>query len=207
MGAWLIPLLVSVSAAAPALPLQTAERGTVNYSRRVWQSGDGLPEDLAQAIAEDPTGLLLLQSETAEQGVIELAGRLKRLFGEEIRVLLLSADYQTAEEAGGAADAFVQYPAAAEEVRRVIAALGDTSRRILLIDDSKLVHNHIVPPLRDQGYQVFQAFDGAEVVRRRHLRGGRGGRAGRLLCGGLRRRRRRRVAGIHGRWRRGRAAG
>lgn len=123
-------------------------------------------EDLARAIAEDPSGVLLLQSETAEQGLIEMSSRLKRLFGEEIRVLLLSADYLTGEEAGGAADAFVQYPAPVAEVRRALAELGDTSRRILLIDDSKLVHSHIVPPLRDQGYQVLQAFDGAEGLER-----------------------------------------
>src|SRR5262249_5818054 len=53
-----------------------------------------------------------------------------------------------------------------EEVQAALGALRDTSRRVLLIDDSKLVHNHLVPPLREQGYQVFQAFDGAEGLAR-----------------------------------------
>jgi DNA-binding response OmpR family regulator len=124
------------------------------------------PADLAQTIAENPTGVLLLQSESAEQSTIELSARLKRLFGQEIRVLLLSADYQTEEAAGASVDAFLQYPASFEEVRAALAALRDTSRRVLLIDDSRLVHNHLVPPLREQGYQVFQAFDGAEGLER-----------------------------------------
>jgi DNA-binding response OmpR family regulator len=124
------------------------------------------PADLSQTIAENPSGILLLQSESDEQGAIELSSRLKRLFGEEMRILLLSADYLTEEEAGASVDAFLQYPAPFEEVRAAIAALRDTSRRVLLIDDSKLVHNHVVPPLRDQGYQVFQAFDGEEGLTR-----------------------------------------
>jgi DNA-binding response OmpR family regulator len=122
------------------------------------------PEDLAQTIAENPAGILLLQSETDEQGTVELSGRLKRLFGEEIRVLLLSADYLTADAAGASVDAFLQYPVSFDEIRGTIVGLGDTSRRVLLIDDSKLVHSHLVPPLREQGYQVFQAFDGEEGV-------------------------------------------
>jgi DNA-binding response OmpR family regulator len=123
-------------------------------------------EDLAQTIAEDPACTLLLQSEADEQGTIELSARLRRLFGQEIRVLLLSADYRTGEAAGASVDAFLQYPASFDEVRGAVAALGDTSRRVLLIDDSKLVHNYTVPPLREQGYQVFQAFDGEEGLAR-----------------------------------------
>ena len=34
-------------------------------------------EDLAQTIAESPSGILLLQSDTAEQNLIELSSRLK----------------------------------------------------------------------------------------------------------------------------------
>jgi len=123
-------------------------------------------EDLAQTIAESPTGILLLQSDTAEQNLIELSSRLKRLFGEEIRVLLLSADYLTGEEAGASVDAFLHYPIGFDELRAALAALRDTSRRILLIDDSKLVHNHLVPSLREQGYQVFQGFNGEEGLAR-----------------------------------------
>ena len=118
--------------------------------------------DLAQAIAEHPAGVLLLQSDTAEYGLIELSSKLKRLFGEAIHTLLLSADYLTADAAGTAVDAFLQYPAPFEQVQATIHGLGGTTRRILLIDDSRLVHNQLGPPLREQGYEVFDAFDGAE---------------------------------------------
>jgi DNA-binding response OmpR family regulator len=122
--------------------------------------------DLAQVIAEHPAGILVLQSESAEQHHIELSARLKRLFGDEIGVLLLSSDYHTEESARGSADEFLQYPAPVEELLRAFARIQDPNRRVLLIDDSKLIHNHLVPALREQGYQVFQAFDGAEGVSR-----------------------------------------
>lgn len=124
------------------------------------------PDGLAQVIAERPVGVLVLQSSQDEQGSIELLGRIKRLFGEEIRALFLSADYQVGDEAGRSVDAFLHYPASIDEVRGAVSALRDNSRRLLLVDDSKLVHNHIVPPLREQGYQVFQAFDGQQGLER-----------------------------------------
>lgn len=119
-------------------------------------------EDLALTIAERPAGALLLQSSSAEHGLIELSSKLKRLFGDEIRTVLLSADYRTAEEAGNAVDAFLQYPAPFDAVRQALAGPGDRRRRVLLIDDSKLVHSTLVPALEEHGYEVFQAFDGAE---------------------------------------------
>jgi DNA-binding response OmpR family regulator len=119
-------------------------------------------ENLVETIAESPSGVLVLQSETAEQSLIDLSSRLKRLFAEDIRVLLLSADYLTGAEAGAAVDAFLQYPLPIEELQSALATLSDTSRRVLVIDDSKLVHSHLAPPLREYGYQVFQAFDGEE---------------------------------------------
>lgn len=119
-------------------------------------------EDLAAAIAERQSGTLLLQSDTAEQSLIETSSRLKRLFGDELRVVLLSSDYQVGSEAGSAVDAFVHYPVDVADLRKVLAGLDESGRRILLIDDSRLVHNHLVPPLRDAGYEVAQAFDGED---------------------------------------------
>ncbi len=119
-------------------------------------------EDLAQAIVENPAGVLLLQSDAAEYSLIELSSKLKRLFGEEIHTLLLSADYRTADAAGASVDTFLQYPAPFEQVQEALKGLGSTTRRILIIDDSKLVHSHLAPPLQEEDYEVFNAFDGEE---------------------------------------------
>lgn len=119
-------------------------------------------EYIAQAFAEHPVRTVLLQSDTAEAGLIELSAKLKRLFGDDVHTVLLSSDYRTAEEVGTAADVFVQYPAPFAEVQATLHNLESTARRILLIDDSTLVHHHLVPPLQAQGYEVCEAFDGQE---------------------------------------------
>ena len=42
--------------------------------------------------------------------------------------------------------------------------LNDHRKRILLIDDSKLVHKNLVGPLKEKGFIVEQAFNGQEGV-------------------------------------------
>lgn len=117
---------------------------------------------IIQAIAEHPVNVLLLQSDSAEYDLIELSSKLKRLFGPAIHTLLFSADARMGEAAGTSADAFLHYPAAFAQVHSILQGLGDSARRILIIDDSRLVHTHLGPPLREQGYEVFDTFDGVE---------------------------------------------
>jgi DNA-binding response OmpR family regulator len=120
---------------------------------------------LSQTVVENHQGVLILQTETDEPEAIEFVGRVKRLFSEEFVVILLSADSRTEEEAGNSVDGFLQYPTSWDTIQAVISRLKDSNRTILLIDDSKLVHNHVVPPLKEAGYRVLQAFDGAEGLR------------------------------------------
>lgn len=119
-------------------------------------------DQLAAAVAEDPASVLLLQSDSAEPHVLEIARRLRRVFAEKIRILILSSDHQTQEEANSSADGFLHYPVSVDVVRTALGKLGDRTRRILVVDDSKLVHRHLVPPLKAEGYEVFEAFDGQE---------------------------------------------
>jgi ligand-binding sensor domain-containing protein len=51
-------LAVSVSTFAAEPAFETADARAALYSRRVWQSAEGLPEDLAQALAQTPDGYL-----------------------------------------------------------------------------------------------------------------------------------------------------
>jgi ligand-binding sensor domain-containing protein/signal transduction histidine kinase len=51
-------LLLSSLAAASSIFAATPSRGPFAYSRRVWQSSNGLPEDFAQALAQTPDGYL-----------------------------------------------------------------------------------------------------------------------------------------------------
>ena len=119
---------------------------------------------LAEAISQAPDGALILQSDSDEFGLIEIAARLKRLFADRFRIVFLSVDYKIASHTDGVVDAFVQFPVAISELLDVADARNDASRRVLLIDDSRLVHSSIVGPLVEAGFEVFQAFDGQEGV-------------------------------------------
>ena len=115
-------------------------------------------------VAENPQGILVLQSDSHENDLIEICKKLKRLFSDTIRVVLLSADYQVYEYARTVVDAFVHFPISKDELVETIRALSEKKRRILVIDDSKLVHKHLVPPLEAEGYEVVSAYDGSQGV-------------------------------------------
>ncbi len=119
-------------------------------------------DELTHTFAENPSGLLVVQSDTREHYVMEVSSKLKRLFGDEIRVMLLSSDYETAAEAGTSIDVVLQYPVPFSAIRDAMSQLNRYAKKILVIDDSKLVHKHLVPPLGEAGYDVYEAFDGEE---------------------------------------------
>lgn len=119
---------------------------------------------LAGAISQVSDGVLILQSDSDEHELIEIAARLKRLFGDKLRILLLSADHLTAAAAKGVVDAFVHYPVSVPELLQVVDDCKQRSRSVLLIDDSKLIHSTIVGRLQEAGFEVFQAYDGMEGV-------------------------------------------
>jgi ligand-binding sensor domain-containing protein len=53
-----LALSLSFAVAAVREPPPENVQGAASYSRRVWQSADGLPEDFAQALAQTPDGYL-----------------------------------------------------------------------------------------------------------------------------------------------------
>ena len=55
------------------------------------------------------------------------------------------------------------------QARELLNAIEDTARgqpRVLLVDDSDLVHRHTVPILQEAGYAVDEAWDGEEGLRK-----------------------------------------
>ena len=118
--------------------------------------------DLPGTVSANPNAVILLQSETHEQKVIDLSAKLKLLFGSEVKSILLSPDYHVATEVEFKVDDFIHFPADFDLIVSSITKVLNASKKILIIDDSKLIHKHLTPPLLDSGYEVFQAFDGLE---------------------------------------------
>jgi DNA-binding response OmpR family regulator len=107
-------------------------------------------------------GILILQSDDNEIEMIELTKKLKRLFGYDIKILFLSTDYKIFQEVENTVDKTLLCPIEFEEIEQSIIRIADVTKKILLIDDSKLVHQHLVPSLKSEGYEVYEAFDGLQ---------------------------------------------
>ncbi len=105
-------------------------------------------------------GILIFQSDEEEIELIEMCKKLKRAYGHDIKILFLSSDYKTFTEIENTVDRTLQFPLEFEEVEQTIINIADKTHKILLIDDSKLVHNHLVPSIKSEGYDVYEAFDG-----------------------------------------------
>jgi len=139
------------------------------YLKATFRSEDEIFIDYREfvfQVAEDPQGILVLQSESHEHEILEMCKKLKRLFPDTIKIVLLSADYQLQEYAHTVIDRFIQFPVSRDDLIAALNELAHKKRRILLIDDSKLVHKHLSAPLTDAGYEVFSAMDGQEGLER-----------------------------------------
>ncbi len=63
-------------------------------------------------------------------------------------------------------DGVLSVPFGDAEVLSILDVRARAQKLILLVDDSKLIHNHTVPILREAGYEVLSAHDGAEGLKR-----------------------------------------
>jgi adenylate cyclase len=90
---------------------------------------------------------------------------LRARLGRELAVIVVgpAEDDRAAARAAGA-DGFLPVPFADADVLAVLRAADRGQRRILLVDDSPLIHRHTVPILEEAGYQVTSAADGAEAL-------------------------------------------
>jgi DNA-binding response OmpR family regulator len=123
---------------------------------------DSAERCLAAAAATPPDVVLApRRSGGGEAG--ELFGRLRALAPPPALVLLSpdGADEALARSHGAA---FLRVPFSGTDLLEAIGDAGRGKRRILLVDDSLLIHRHTAPILEGAGYEVTSAMDGAEAL-------------------------------------------
>ncbi|HWN71511.1 MAG TPA: response regulator [Haliangium sp.] len=90
---------------------------------------------------------------------------LRARLGSELSVIVVGpAESDRAAARAAGADGFLLVPFADADVLAVLRAADRGQRRILLVDDSPLIHRHTAPILEEAGYQVISAADGAEAL-------------------------------------------
>jgi CheY-like chemotaxis protein len=83
------------------------------------------------------------------------------------RTVYLGLDVAACEEARRAGfGRALQIPFQAQELLDALESSARGGLRVLLADDSDLIHRHTVPILAGAGYQVSEAWDGAEALER-----------------------------------------
>lgn len=106
--------------------------------------------------------VVLLQTEGDEDAGLQVAKRLKRFLGIDVKIVFFGGDERSQDDAMNVCDSFLKSPSPIGVVTETVDALVAAVRKVLLIDDSKLVHSQLVPALTEEGYQVHEAFNGKE---------------------------------------------
>ena len=121
-------------------------------------------ENVPRSVAENPDATLVLQSDVNENIFFDIGKKLKGVFFKELKVIFLSFDYLIKADALKGFSSFIQAPCSLDVIIEEANRLNDHRKRVLLIDDSKLVHKNLVGPLKEKGFIVEQAFNGQEGV-------------------------------------------
>ncbi|MDW8282706.1 MAG: response regulator [Myxococcales bacterium] len=126
----------------------------------LWTAEDTLAA--VQAQAQHPDVILIAQERPAE--ACAALSSSTRPGGS--RLVVLSPIEEDAEVARDAGAVFLGLPFDDAELLVTLALATRIRKRILLCDDSTLIHRHTVPILSEAGYEVCSALDGAEGLER-----------------------------------------
>ena len=119
-------------------------------------------ENVPRTIAENTDATLILQSDRNEGIFFDIGKKLKGVFFKDLKIIFLSFDYLIKSDAIKGFSSFLQAPCTLEAISKEAQRLNDSKKKILLIDDSKLVHKNLVDPLKAKGFLVDQAFNGKQ---------------------------------------------
>ncbi|WP_158089382.1 response regulator [Magnetofaba australis] len=122
--------------------------------------------DFYDQIVEARPSLIFVRTELKNANGIEVCERIKgdkRL--REAKVVFLSGNPQIREQAiQHRADQFLTLPFEKEDAEALVESLLPQAPTVLYVDDSEMFHRVVVPALRDEGYNVVEAYDGREAL-------------------------------------------
>ncbi len=118
--------------------------------------------ELVQRVAENPNRVLIAQTDFHDDVLLDTLKKMKRVFSETLKIIFLSSDYKIQDYATNVVDVFLHYPCSRDQIISSLDQLESKKKKILVIDDSKLIHKHLCPPLEEEGYEVHSAMDGQE---------------------------------------------
>jgi DNA-binding response OmpR family regulator len=161
----LAPLGHQLVAADDLEAVAAARPDAVILPRRV--PAGALPADASPGASPAAPGGAQALASRPETRLGAAVALLRARLGRELPVIVVGpAEDDRGAAATAGADGFLLVPFADADVLAVLGATGRGKRRILLVDDSQLIHRHTTPILEEGGYQVVNAADGEEALAR-----------------------------------------
>ncbi|MEO5365784.1 MAG: response regulator [Magnetococcus sp. WYHC-3] len=119
-----------------------------------------------EAIVDAKPDLVILRTVLENGNGLQVCDRIR---GEEslkaTRIVFLSGDSKVREQAiHHRADQFLTMPFTPQDVGKALQPLFVQKTRLLYVDDSDIFHKIVTPAFREEGYLVYEAWDGREAI-------------------------------------------
>ncbi|MBF0295919.1 MAG: response regulator [Magnetococcales bacterium] len=151
------------------------DSGTVNLMLKGTLQGHGFEVTILQSDKTDFFGsilelapdILFLRTELKHANGLEICDRIR---AEPLlamtRIVFLSSNPRVREQAiEHRADRFLTMPFSASDVRETLHYFASARRPVILyVDDSHLLHAAVVPHLKEEGFELLEAYDGREAM-------------------------------------------
>ncbi|MBF0460141.1 MAG: response regulator [Magnetococcales bacterium] len=122
--------------------------------------------DCFAKIMEFQPDLVFIKAELNHAQGIEISDRLRRQeTTKNAKIIFLSSNPNMREQAiQHRVSRFLSLPFTLQDIRLAVELLTTEKFKVLYVDDSDMMHQVVVPALRDEGYEVWEAWDGREAV-------------------------------------------
>ncbi|MEO5363044.1 MAG: response regulator [Magnetococcus sp. DMHC-8] len=119
-----------------------------------------------EKIVEFQPNLLFIKAELNHLQGIAMCERVRQHEAtRHARIVFLSSNPNMREQAiQRRVDRFLSLPFTPQDIRLAVELLMTKKPIVLYVDDSDMMHHLVVPALRDEGYEVWEAWDGREAV-------------------------------------------
>lgn len=130
------------------------------------QSLHSKEEDCLQKLFDMQPDLVFLKAELTHAHGIELCDHIRTHASlKNTKIVFLSSNPDAREQAiQHRVDRFLSLPFTLQDIRTASGLLTAKRRKVLYVDDSDMMHQAVVPSLREEGYEVLEAWDGQEAL-------------------------------------------
>lgn len=137
--------------------------GETRYDVRTLYSKDA---PFFQEILDFQPELIFLKAELGHARGVDVCHDIKTHEAlQQTKVVFLSSSPNIREQAvQHKADHFLSLPFTVQDLAAVATLLTADKFTVLYVDDSDMMHRAVVPALRDEGYELLEAWDGQEAL-------------------------------------------